>query len=173
MAACFNIHGNHGSRDDGSNTIPRGTVFGKTYNSTYIKTIDKRTNPSLIDALICGSGLWFKRSVTDITHRLFFKIGFIEMYFSPATSIRPKLSNRSATIQRRIGLSIETLSNIFTRLCVDSRPARNPPITMVRKNQPRRLNVNADLGCSRLFSQITFSHRASQVLFATPFFLAK
>lgn len=169
MAACFNDLGNHGSRDDGSNMIQQVTVLGMT----HVNTVDNRTNPSLIDALICGFGLWLKRSVTGNTYCLFFKVGSIEMCLSLATSIRQKLNNDSVTIQHRIGLLIATLRDVFTRLCIDSRSDRNPPITMVRKNQPCRLNANADRGCNRLFSEITFSHQASPVLFATPFVLVK
>jgi hypothetical protein len=117
--------------------------------------------------------LWFNRSVTGNTYCSFFKIGSIEMCLSPATSIRQKLNSHSATLKHRIGILIGTLSDVFKRLCIDSRSDRNPPIAMVRKNQPCRLNANADRGCNRLYSEITFSHKALPVLFATPFFLVK
>ena len=157
MVACLNDHGNHGSRDGGSNTIPHGIVFCKT----HINKVNKRTNPSLMEAFLCGFGLWCKRSVTHSAYRLFLKIDLIEFCFAHATSIRQEFNNHNATIQRRIGLLIEMLSDVFTRFSIDSRSDRNEPFTIVRENQPCRFVANADFSCNRLFSHKTSFQDAS------------
>jgi hypothetical protein len=157
VVACLNDHGNHGSRDGGSNTIPHGIVFCKT----HINKVNKRTNPSLMEAFLCGFGLWCKRSVTHTTYRLFLKSDLIEFCFAHATSIRQEFNNHNATIQRCIGLLIERLSDVFTLFSIDSRSDRNEPITIVRENQPCRFFANADFSCNRLFSHKTSFQDAS------------
>lgn len=168
MKARFNFDGQHVSRYGGSNMIPDGMGFYKTFIAKV-----KHTTASLMDVSPRTLGFWHKRSVTHNSHCSFFNSGFIDICCSPVTSFHQKLNNHNISKQRLCRLLIESLRVVFVRLCIEYRSSLNALTITRHENQPYRFNANADFGCIRLFFEITSSHKAAPVLFATPLFLIK
>ena len=166
MVACPNDHGNHGSRDGGSNTIPFGLVFC----NIHINKVNECTNPSLMEAFLCGFGLWCKRSVTHSPYRLSLKIGLIEVCFAHATSTRQEFNNHNATIQRRIGFLIERLGDVFTRVPLTPVQIEMNPSQLCAKISP--VDSSPMLTSAAIGSFLIKRHFTRLVQLAMPFFLA-